>query len=276
MILRALAVWMGISMLAVVNGLLRQTFLNKVIGERVAHVISTLLLSAIVFVCGAIATHWIGVKTIDDAWVVGSLWLLATLAFEFIAGHYLFGNSWQKILADYNVFRGRVWLLVPICTLFAVPMARHGYDSKWIVPYFISNLVAAGLLIASVMRPVFGRWCIVVLFVYAGIYNSWVAQTRADEYLHFADYCLIPALADFIRGPFAANASALVQLIALGQLISAIFIAMKPPLRWFGVAGVVAFLAGIAPLGLGSAFPFSAIVSLACIISAFDEVTSNA
>jgi hypothetical protein len=39
--------------------------------------------------------------------------------FELLAGHYVFGNSWEKLLADYNLFRGRIWVLVLIVILFA-------------------------------------------------------------------------------------------------------------------------------------------------------------
>jgi hypothetical protein len=42
-----------------------------------------------------------------------------TLAFEFLAGHYLFGDPWERLLAEYNVARGRFWVLVPITTLLA-------------------------------------------------------------------------------------------------------------------------------------------------------------
>jgi apolipoprotein N-acyltransferase len=38
--------------------------------------------------------------------------LLATIAFEFGFGHFVAGHSWSKLLADYNVFNGRLWLLV--------------------------------------------------------------------------------------------------------------------------------------------------------------------
>jgi hypothetical protein len=42
-----------------------------------------------------------------------------TLAFEFLAGHYLFGNPWSRLLEDYDVFRGRIWILVLITTAVA-------------------------------------------------------------------------------------------------------------------------------------------------------------
>jgi hypothetical protein len=41
-----------------------------------------------------------------------------TLTFEVAAGR-LSGKPWSVILADYDVLRGRIWILVPIVTLFA-------------------------------------------------------------------------------------------------------------------------------------------------------------
>ena len=42
-----------------------------------------------------------------------------TVAFEFLAGHYVFGNSWERLIADYDVFRGRIWILVLLMNLLA-------------------------------------------------------------------------------------------------------------------------------------------------------------
>jgi hypothetical protein len=41
------------------------------------------------------------------------------VAFELPAGHYAFGHSWPRLLADYNVLRGRLWILALLATLVA-------------------------------------------------------------------------------------------------------------------------------------------------------------
>jgi len=46
-----------------------------------------------------------------QAWTIGLLWLVMTVAFEFGFGHYVAGHSWNRLLADYNIFNGRVWSL---------------------------------------------------------------------------------------------------------------------------------------------------------------------
>ena len=47
-----------------------------------------------------------------DALVIGVGWLFAAVAFEFGFGHYVDGLSWTRLLADYDITRGRLLLLV--------------------------------------------------------------------------------------------------------------------------------------------------------------------
>jgi hypothetical protein len=42
-----------------------------------------------------------------------------TLGFEFLAGHFLFGDPWSQLLEEYNVFRGRIWILVLVTIAIA-------------------------------------------------------------------------------------------------------------------------------------------------------------
>ena len=43
---------------------------------------------------------------------VGAAWLAATVAFEFGFGRAVAKLSWEELLADYNLARGRTWPLV--------------------------------------------------------------------------------------------------------------------------------------------------------------------
>jgi hypothetical protein len=48
----------------------------------------------------------------NQAFAVGLIWLVLTIAFEFIFGHFVVGHPWSKLFADYNLFDGRLWILV--------------------------------------------------------------------------------------------------------------------------------------------------------------------
>ena len=122
---RSILAWCAILVLAVINGALRQGFLIPRLGEGAGHIVSTLLLSALVLGATWLLLPWIGATTRGDAWSVGGLWLLLTVAFEFLAGHYLFGTPWEELLADYNVTQGRIWVLVLVTTLLAPALVLH-------------------------------------------------------------------------------------------------------------------------------------------------------
>jgi len=119
MILRALLVWLSLVVVAIANGSVRQYLLLPVVGEHPGHVVSSISLSLLILLVAWLAIRWIGPATAADAWLIGLVWVLATIAFEFLAGHYLFGNPWSKLLADYDVRQGRVWLLVLLATAVA-------------------------------------------------------------------------------------------------------------------------------------------------------------
>ena len=129
MTVRAFLAWFLILILAILNGALRQGLLIPRIGDRASHVVSTLLLSLLVFLATWILLPWIRPTTARDAWLIGAFWVSLTLACEFLAGHYVFGNSWGRLLADYNVAAGRIWVLVLITTLVA-PALVFGIRSE--------------------------------------------------------------------------------------------------------------------------------------------------
>jgi len=58
------------------------------------------------------------------ATAVGGVWALLTLGFEFGFGHYVLGTPWAELLADYDLSRGRIWVLIPIATAAAPALVR--------------------------------------------------------------------------------------------------------------------------------------------------------
>jgi hypothetical protein len=121
---RVVLAWFVILVLAILNGALREGLLIPRLGEQAGRLLSPILLAALVLAAARVLVPWIRPTTARDAWAVGFTWLVLTLAFEFLAGHYLFGVPWERLLAEYNVTRGRLWILVPLTTLLA-PLAVH-------------------------------------------------------------------------------------------------------------------------------------------------------
>lgn len=52
-----------------------------------------------------------------DLFSMGAIWLVLTLAFEFGFGRLVAKRSWQVLLEDYNILKGRIWILVLATTL---------------------------------------------------------------------------------------------------------------------------------------------------------------
>lgn len=120
MSLRGFIIWCSFAMLAILNGVLRVEVVAPRIGEAAAHLLATVLLCTAIVAVTWLTLPWIGIASPVAARRLGLAWLLLTLAFEFLAGHFVFGHSWARLLADYNVLRGRVWVLV-LLTAFAAP-----------------------------------------------------------------------------------------------------------------------------------------------------------
>jgi hypothetical protein len=118
-------VWLAILVLASVNGAVRDFGLMPVLGNTIARALSTILLCALVLLVTWSAIGWIGPTDRRQALSVGVMWLLLTLAFELLGGHYAFRKPWPTLLADYDVTQGRIWLLALIVTLFAPPWAAR-------------------------------------------------------------------------------------------------------------------------------------------------------
>ena len=118
-LLRGAAVWAGILVGANVNGAFRELVLRRLLGPDAARAVSTLLLCGLILLIARLSIDWIAPDRAGTAWRIGVVWLVLTLAFEFLAGRYLFGNTWERILSEYDVAAGRIWSLVPIVALVA-------------------------------------------------------------------------------------------------------------------------------------------------------------
>lgn len=121
---RALAGWLLLAVLAFANGTLRALVYEGSLGSLRAHQLSTVIGIALL---GAgiwfLTRRWPFVSA-AQAWRTGLLWAAMTVAFEFTFGRSL-GYSWERLLADYAFWRGRLWGLIPLWLLFAPALSRH-------------------------------------------------------------------------------------------------------------------------------------------------------
>jgi hypothetical protein len=117
MLVRVVLIWLAMLTIASINGIAREAVLIPQFGDVVGRAVSTVALSALIVVLTWISIGWIAPRSGRQAWLIGVIWVALTLAFEFLAGHFVLHNSWSRLLEDYDVLRGRIWILVLVTTL---------------------------------------------------------------------------------------------------------------------------------------------------------------
>jgi hypothetical protein len=129
MIGRACAVWLILLVASMVNGALRESLLVPLAGEDAAHALSTVVLCIVIILVARATMRWIDPATPGEAWTIGAFWLALTVAFEFLAGHYVFGTPWAVLVEDYDIINGRTWVLVLLTTVVAPQLFMRDTDA---------------------------------------------------------------------------------------------------------------------------------------------------
>ena len=140
----------------------------------------------------------------------------------------------------------------------------NGLD-QFLIPYIGSQIAGLIILIVAWKRTRWARWLFALLFLWASATNMYLGLRDPTIYQEYAEFA-IPLYRDFINGWFSHYNYIVIPLIALGQLGIAIAMLLKGVWVKLGCIGIILFLSGIAPLLVGSAFPFSITVSIAAIL----------
>lgn len=117
--------WLGLLLLAVLNGALRGTVLQPRLGEETGRRVATVLLLAALTAYVHRLQRRHPIPDAEHAWVVGMSWVVMTLGFEFGSGRLVGKLAWSELLADYDVRAGRIWVLVPLWTAVAPEVMRR-------------------------------------------------------------------------------------------------------------------------------------------------------
>ncbi|RYZ55539.1 MAG: hypothetical protein EOO14_13150 [Chitinophagaceae bacterium] len=108
--------WLPMLLLAVGNGVFREAVLRKQMSLEKAHQFSTLLLISLLGIYSFLFVTWYPPASAGKALLTGAIWMVLTLFFEASFGRYR-GVSWQALLQEYNLFKGKLWALVPLSIL---------------------------------------------------------------------------------------------------------------------------------------------------------------
>lgn len=121
LILRAAGCWLALLAGAILNGFARVTLLEPRMSELRAHQASCLSGSGLILLVSWCLARWLDAPGRLALFGVGVLWMVWTIAFETAFGRFVAGTSWDRILGDYDLTRGRLWPLV-LLTLLLAPL----------------------------------------------------------------------------------------------------------------------------------------------------------
>jgi hypothetical protein len=99
--------------IAIANGAIRDLGYKKSMGDLAAHQFSTVTLILFFALYIQFIIKRFPPASSSQAAMIGILWTIMTLAFEFGFGRWR-GNAWSKLLEDYNVLKGRLWIFIPL------------------------------------------------------------------------------------------------------------------------------------------------------------------
>lgn len=99
--------------IAILNGLARETWYGRTLSELRSHQLSTLAALVLFGVYMWVVMDVLQPSSSRQALNIGLVWMVLTLAFEFMFGHFVAGTRWTRLLREYDVFHGRLWPLVP-------------------------------------------------------------------------------------------------------------------------------------------------------------------
>ena len=103
-----LLAWLGLPVLGIANGVIRDATYKQVLSEPAAHQLSTAtLLMVMTAYIWTLERRW-PIPTSRSALGIGGSWALLTILFELGFGHYVVGDSWSSLLQAYNLADGRV------------------------------------------------------------------------------------------------------------------------------------------------------------------------
>ena len=117
--LKSLGIWFLLAISAIIVATFRIAVLLPQVGEQTAHQLGTILYLIVQFLIIYLFIRKMKIWDVKTLLLIGIFWVVITIIFELVFGHYVIGHSWQKLFADYNLFNGRLWVLVLINNIVA-------------------------------------------------------------------------------------------------------------------------------------------------------------
>ena len=128
--LQIFLLWIPMVFLAIANGVLRELTYGKVLPELRAHQVSCFTGIFLFWAYSWVVFRFFPLESLKHALWMGTIWLGLTITFEFLFGRFVANHSWKRLLNDYNLPAGRLWILV-LVGVWAAPVAAFGWHGRF-------------------------------------------------------------------------------------------------------------------------------------------------
>ena len=128
---RAILAWLLFIPIVFMNAAVRELVYKPFTGELLAHQVSTIKGSVAFFLLAFfLLRHYMYNTPNDKLLFIGLMWVVLTIVFEFSLGIFVTGASWNKMLNDYNIGQGRIWIFFLVIILITPFIIKHFVPAK--------------------------------------------------------------------------------------------------------------------------------------------------
>jgi hypothetical protein len=113
MFTKYILLWLPMVVIGIANGALREVLVSETMSEALAHQLSTVTLFVFLGAYIWFILPKSGIHSKQESWGAGAIWLILTVFFEFGLG-FVSGQTMQELLNAYNLFEGRLWIIIPV------------------------------------------------------------------------------------------------------------------------------------------------------------------
>ena len=128
---RAILTWFLFIPFVFMNAAVRELVYKPFTGELLAHQVSTITGSVAFFLLAYfLLRHYMYNTPNNKLLLIGLMWVALTIVFEFGLGIFVTGASWNKMLNDYNIGQGRIWIFFLVIILITPFIIKHFVPAK--------------------------------------------------------------------------------------------------------------------------------------------------